>query len=59
MDEYFFNCPFCFSEVSILIDLSQEKQEYVEDCERCCNPIQFSIETDKQEIINVKLEDVN
>ncbi len=43
MEEYFYQCPYCFSEVSVLIDLSQPEQEYIEDCERCCNPIEFSI----------------
>ena len=43
MEEYFYQCPYCFSEVSILIDLSLPEQEYIEDCERCCNPIQFHI----------------
>lgn len=43
MEEYFFSCPYCFSEVSILIDPSRSEQEYIEDCERCCNPIQFRL----------------
>lgn len=41
MLEHFYTCPYCFSEVSILIDPSRSEQEYIEDCERCCNPIRF------------------
>ena len=48
MEEYFYQCPYCFSEVSILVDLSLREQEYIEDCERCCNPIQFTISLDDQ-----------
>lgn len=55
MEEYFFNCPYCFTEVSVLIDLSVSQQEYIEDCERCCNPIQFNIETDKEHVTDISL----
>lgn len=48
MEEYFFTCPYCFSEVSIMIDPSIPKQEYIEDCERCCNPIEFQVVIDDE-----------
>lgn len=41
MKEVFYQCPYCFSEVSILLDPSVLRQELIEDCERCCNPIEF------------------
>ena len=41
--EQFFNCPYCFQEISILVDPSIKSQEYVEDCEVCCNPIEFKL----------------
>jgi transcription elongation factor Elf1 len=49
--EQFYNCPFCFTEVSILVDLSIRKQEYIEDCERCCRPIEFAVETDGSQLL--------
>ncbi len=39
--EHFFNCPHCWQEISIILDLSIDEQNYVEDCEVCCNPIQI------------------
>ncbi|MDJ0625548.1 MAG: CPXCG motif-containing cysteine-rich protein [Candidatus Caenarcaniphilales bacterium] len=42
-EEYFFQCPYCWQNVSILVDLSIEEQNYIEDCEVCCNPISFDI----------------
>jgi transcription elongation factor Elf1 len=39
--EHFFTCPYCWQTVSIILDLSIAEQIYVEDCEVCCNPIQF------------------
>jgi transcription elongation factor Elf1 len=50
MQENFYQCPYCWSQVSILVDLSIPEQSYIEDCERCCNPVQFLIEIVKQEI---------
>lgn len=56
MEEYFYLCPYCFSEVSILVDLSVARQQYVEDCERCCNPIEFTIHCAQGEIAEVQVE---
>ncbi len=51
MEEYFYQCPYCFTEVSILVDLSVKQQEYIEDCERCCNPIEFNIVVEHSEVV--------
>ena len=40
--EYFFHCPYCGEEISMVLDLSVRRQTYVEDCEVCCNPIEIS-----------------
>lgn len=42
MEEHFFQCPYCWEEVSMLLDPSISSQTYIEDCEVCCNPIQIS-----------------
>ena len=41
-------CPYCWEQFSLLIDASVESQEYVEDCEVCCRPIDFAIEIDEE-----------
>jgi transcription elongation factor Elf1 len=38
--EYFFTCPYCWQEISMILDVSQPHQTYVEDCEVCCKPIE-------------------
>ncbi|MDX1331754.1 MAG: CPXCG motif-containing cysteine-rich protein [Robiginitalea sp.] len=43
MVEHFFQCPYCWESISILIDTSIPSQDYVEDCEVCCNPMEFSV----------------
>jgi len=46
-------CPYCWEEITLLIDASIEMQEYVEDCEVCCRPIDFVIEVDEQGLAKV------
>jgi len=38
--EHFFTCPYCWEEISMVLDTSVTTQTYVEDCEVCCNPIE-------------------
>jgi len=42
MYEQFFQCPYCWEEISMLLDPSISQQTYVEDCEVCCNPIEVT-----------------
>lgn len=41
-EEYAFTCPYCGAEISMLLDTSIRRQNYVEDCEVCCQPIDVS-----------------
>ena len=50
MVEKFFICPHCWQNISMLIDISVEKQLYIEDCENCCNPIEIECEVKSNEI---------
>ncbi|WP_128757754.1 CPXCG motif-containing cysteine-rich protein [Leeuwenhoekiella aequorea] len=43
MEEHFFQCPYCWEEISMLLDVSVSHQVYVEDCEVCCNPIELTV----------------
>ena len=40
MTEHFFECPYCWEQISMLLDPSIAEQKYIEDCEICCNPIE-------------------
>ena len=42
--EQFFNCPHCGEAISFLLDFSIPDQEYIEDCEVCCRPIEIRYE---------------
>ncbi len=39
-------CPYCGESISILIDSSVAEQDYIEDCQVCCRPINFSVLVD-------------
>ena len=39
------HCPYCGELISVLIDCSVEQQEYIEDCQVCCRPITFKVES--------------
>ena len=47
--EHFFTCPYCWQEISAVLDLSVPRQKYVEDCEVCCKPIEllYTVENDE------------
>jgi transcription elongation factor Elf1 len=45
--EKFFNCPHCGEAISVLLDLSVQDQEYIEDCEVCCRPIEIKYQVER------------
>lgn len=51
MEEHFFQCPYCWESISMLLDTSVDAQTYVEDCEICCNPIEIHVEFEDTELI--------
>jgi hypothetical protein len=58
MEEHFFQCPYCWESISMLIDISQAKQSYIEDCEVCCNPIQLNISTENNGISSFEAQNI-
>lgn len=36
-------CPYCSEVIQIVVDCSIESQEYIEDCQVCCRPINVLI----------------
>ncbi len=58
MYEHFFQCPYCWAEISMLLDPSIPKQTYVEDCEVCCNPIELALEFEANELVGFSVRDI-
>lgn len=42
------SCPYCGEIISVLLDCSVEQQEYIEDCQVCCRPINFNVQTTEE-----------
>ncbi|MFT5755698.1 MAG: hypothetical protein ACI9LM_000410 [Alteromonadaceae bacterium] len=36
-------CPYCGETINVLIDSADVEQQYIEDCQVCCRPINFLI----------------
>ena len=52
-------CPYCWQIIEINIDCSLVLQEYIEDCQVCCNPITLDVRLDSegQPTVNARQED--
>ena len=59
--EHFYHCPYCDASISCVLDLSENAQEYIEDCEVCCCPIalRYAVEDDAlTDFRGTRLDDV-
>ncbi|NQZ23683.1 MAG: CPXCG motif-containing cysteine-rich protein [Colwellia sp.] len=36
-------CPYCGQTINVLIDPADLNQQYIEDCQVCCKPINFLV----------------
>lgn len=58
MLEHFFQCPYCWEDISMLLDTSVPRQTYVEDCEICCNPIEISVSFSDNELTGFEVNNL-
>lgn len=50
-EEYYFQCPYCWQTISMLLDVSIPEQTYIEDCEVCCNPIEIHYVVEDEKVV--------
>ena len=58
MEEYFFQCPYCWQEISVLLDPSEREQIYIEDCEVCCNPMEINPFFEENELVDIQIHPI-
>jgi len=58
MFEHFFQCPYCWEEISMLLDTSQHSQQYIEDCEVCCNPMELQMDFEEGELTSFSVRNI-
>ena len=46
-DEVEIECPYCGERITLLVDGSAGDQEYIEDCQVCCQPINLVVTVDE------------
>ena len=58
MIEHFFQCPYCWQTISMILDESVSQQEYIEDCEVCCNPIEVTVQFENTALSFFSVENI-
>ena len=51
-------CPYCGESIDVLIDQSELQQNYIEDCQVCCRPINFVVIIDHDSNIDLTVKKV-
>lgn len=59
MIEHFFTCPYCWQNISFLIEEIQGSHTYIEDCEICCNPIEIEYQFFDNQIKNFNCKSID
>ena len=49
MDYYTIRCPYCGERLEVFVDRSVQQQEYVEDCQVCCQPMVLTVTLDEEQ----------
>jgi hypothetical protein len=56
--EHFFTCPYCWQQISMVLDPSEEVSTYIEDCEVCCRPIEISFRFEGGELVDFEAKKI-
>ena len=59
MEEHFFQCPYCWESISVLLDSSVAHQKYIEDCEICCNPMEIDVSFEDSQLVEFSAININ
>ena len=58
MIEYYFDCPHCWEYQLKMTDPSVSSQTFIEDCETCCNPLEFNIQIENNVILSFSVSSI-
>jgi len=59
LEEKQVQCPYCGELIDILIDCSIPQQNYIEDCQVCCRPINVDVVVTHDGALTVVVTDEN
>lgn len=59
LTETIIGCPYCGETIDVLIEPADVGQQYIEDCQVCCKPINFLISesSDGELVVSVYTDD--
>ena len=52
-------CPYCGEPIELVIDCSTPSQNYIEDCQVCCRPINFYVSVSAEGDVDVIVSNEN
>jgi transcription elongation factor Elf1 len=58
-DSILINCPYCGEQIELVIDCTISQQEYVEDCQVCCQPINLRVTIGEEGELQVEVHREN
>lgn len=53
------DCPYCGEPIEVSVEILDEQQEYIEDCQVCCRPITFVVSSSDDEYPGVSVRAEN
>ncbi len=49
------SCPNCGESITLLLDLSVDEQDYIEDCEVCCRPMRVLYAAESGQLVSLQV----
>ena len=49
VDSQLIQCPYCGEQLEVAVDWTIRLQEYVEDCQVCCQPMTLTVRVDEDQ----------
>jgi hypothetical protein len=59
LEENTISCPYCGELITILVDRSVKTQQYIEDCQVCCRPIDIQVIVSANGSFQIEVRDEN
>lgn len=55
MISFSYQCPYCWEKNDSQIDARSGSDTFIEDCEVCCNPLEFRYEIQDEQLISLEV----
>lgn len=59
LQEHTIGCPYCGELITLVVDGSVETQQYIEDCQVCCRPIDIQVTVSEDGNCQIDAKDEN